>query len=263
MLLGWCNGCGQRQSLRATLARGLKHDDGSGCGHVEGGDGSGHRNAQQVVAGAADEIVQAVAFASENDYCVGREVVMVVTFGSALIESDAPDVVFFQLLKSANKVDDSGDTDVFGGSGGGFNGDGAKGRGTAFCDEDTIDARSVGSTEERAEVLWVFDSVEGEKQARFGAGQQVFEIEKLASADDGDNALVGRGVGQTGELFARFEAEADIVLTAGIDEALEALVMTFTGDADVVKAAATGAQSLLDGVQAVQNFHPSSINCRA
>ena len=215
-----------------------------------------------MVACAADEIVQAVALAPEDDDGVGREIVLVVTGGAALVETDAPDVVFFQLLKSADEVDDAGDADVFGGSGGGFDSDGAEGCGAALGDEDAVDSGGIGGAEERAEVLRVFDAVEREDQAGSGTGEEVFEVEEFAGADDGDDALMGRGMGEAGELFAGLEAETDVVLAAGVDDALEPLVVTLAGDADVVEFAAAGAQSLLDGMQAVQNLHASSINCR-
>src|ERR1700678_2792390 len=49
--------------LVAALAVGFIKDNGSGGGDVERAYAPGHGNTQQVVAGAADEIVQAVAFA--------------------------------------------------------------------------------------------------------------------------------------------------------------------------------------------------------
>ena len=249
MLFGWrgghglCVGLGLSLCLGlcAALACGLEHNDGSGRGYVQRRDGPGHGDAQQVVAGAADEVVQAVAFASEDDDGVGREVVLVVAGCAALVEADAPDVVLFELFQGADEVDDAGDADMLGGSGGGFDGDGAEGCGAALGDEDAVDAGCVGGTEERAEVLRVFDAVECEEQARGWIGirarEQVFEVEEFAGADDGDDALMGGGVGEAGELFFGLEAETDAVLAAGVDDALEALVVTVTGDADVVEAA--------------------------
>ena len=51
----------------AALAGGFVEDDGSCGGDVERTDAAGHGDAQQMVAGAADKIVQAGAFAAEDE----------------------------------------------------------------------------------------------------------------------------------------------------------------------------------------------------
>jgi hypothetical protein len=227
--------------LGAALACGLEHDDGSGGGYVEGGDGSGHGDAQQVVAGAADEVVKAVAFASKDDYGVGREIVLVVTGCAALVEAGDPDVLLLELFEGADEVDDAGDADVLGGSGGGFDGDGAEGGGATLSKDDSIDCGGVGGAEERAEVLGVFDAVEGEEEAGLRSGKKVFEVKELAGADYGHNSLMGMGFGQASELFFGLEAEADGVFAGCVYDFLEAPVVSGAGYAYVVELAAAGA----------------------
>ena len=61
-----------------ALAEGLVEHDGAGCGDVQRADAAGHGNAQQVVAGAADQIVQPGAFAAQNEDAVAGEVELVV-----------------------------------------------------------------------------------------------------------------------------------------------------------------------------------------
>lgn len=215
-----------------------------------------------MVTGAADEIVQPIALAAEDDYGVGREVVAVVSGWAALVEANAPDVLLFQLLEGTDEVDDASDADVLGGSGGGFDGDGTERGGAAFGEEDAVDSGGVCGAKERAKVLGVFDAVEREEEAGSflaGSGEEIFKVEELADADDGDNSLVGGGFGQAGELFFWLKAEADARFPTGVDDLLESLVMAVTGDADVVEPAAAGAQSLLDRVQPVQNLHLLSL----
>jgi hypothetical protein len=178
-----------------------------------------------VVAGAADEIVQAIAFASEDDYGIGREIVPVVTGSSALIEPYAPEVLLFELFEGADKVDHAGDADVFGGSGGGFHGGGADWGGAALGEEDAVDSGGIGSAEERAEILGVFDAVEGEQKAGFGSSEKVFEVEELARTNNGNNSLVAGGFGQPGELFFGLEAQADGLFAGCVDDFLQALVV--------------------------------------
>ena len=164
-----------------------------------------------------------------------------------------------ELLEGADEVGDAGDADVLGGSGGGL-GDGAgDGGGAALGEDDAVDTGSVGGAEEGAEVVGVFDAVEGEEEAvlavlRFG-GEEVFDGEELALADDGEDALMGVGAGEAGELVAGLDGDADFGGAAELDEAFEAFVAALAGYADVIELAGAGADGLLDWVEAVENFH--------
>ena len=121
-----------------------------------------------MVTGASREVVEALAFAAEDDDGVCGPVIGVVVDGAALVEADAPDVLLLELLEGADEIDDAGDAYVFGGAGGGFDGDGAKGRRTSLRENDTVDASSVSGAQERAEVLGIFDAVKGEQEAGVG-----------------------------------------------------------------------------------------------
>lgn len=259
--LGWGNGFGGR----AALAHGLVHDDGSGDGDVEGGDLSGHGDAEEVVAGLFDEVVEAGSLAAEDEDAVGAEVEVHVVGGAALVEAEDPDVVLLELLEGADEVGDAGDADVLGGSRGGF-GDGAgDGGGAALGEDDAVDTGSVGGAEEGAEVVWVFDAVECEEEVVLAVGfggEEVFDGEELALADDGEDALVGVGAGEAGELVAGLDGDADFGGSAELDEAFEAVVAALAGYADVIELAGTGADGLLNWVEAVENFHGSSLPAR-
>jgi len=90
-----------------------------------------------------------------------------------------------------------------------------------------------------------------------GAGrgvEEVFEGEELALAEEGDDALVGVGFDVAGELVARLGGDADVGLTAEVEDGLETRVaagFALACDADVVDLANAGADGLLDGVEAV------------
>jgi len=126
-----------------------------------------------VVAGAADEVVEASAFPAEDEDAVAGEVEAVVVLNAALgwigIEADGPDVAIFQILKGADEVDDAGDAEVLGSAGAGLYGGGGEGGGAALSEDDAVDAGAIGDAEERAEILGIFDAVEGEEEAG-GAG---------------------------------------------------------------------------------------------
>ena len=103
-----------------------------------------------MVAGALDEVVEAGAFAAEDEADVLLEVEVGVVGGAALVEAYDPDVLFLHGLEGAGDVDDLGDADVLAGSGGGFCGDGGEWRGAALGEDDAVDAGAVGGAEERA-----------------------------------------------------------------------------------------------------------------
>ena len=215
-----------------------------------------------MVAGFFDEVVEACAFAAEDEDGVGGEVVVGVVGGSALVESDDPNVGFLHLLEGADEVGDAGDADVFGGSGGGLGDGGGDGGGAALGEEDAVDSGAVGSADECSEVVRVFEAVKSEEEARVvRQGQEVFEGEELAFADHGEDALVGVGAGEAGELVAGFEGDTDFGGPGEGDDGLKAGVrlsvgsVTFPSYRDVVKLAGAGADGLLDGMEAVENFH--------
>jgi hypothetical protein len=264
---GFCGG-GFLGCWGSALAHGFVHDDGAGDGDVEGGDLSGHGDAEEVVAGFFDEVVETGAFATEDEDAVGLEVEVGVVGGAALIEAEDPDVFLLHLLEGADEVGDAGDANVLGGSGGGLGYGSGDGCGAALGDDDAVYSGAVGGAEESSEVVGVFHAIEGEEEAvlavLFG-GKEVFDGEEFTLADDGEDALMGVGAGEAGELIAGLDGDADASGAAEFDQALEAFVSTFAGDAYVIELAGTGADGLLDGVEAVQNFHPSilpSENCR-
>ncbi len=118
-----------------------------------------------MVAGAADEIVKACAFATENDDEIAGEIELVVVGRAAFIETDDPEIVALEIFKSADEVDDAGDAEMLGRAGAGFDGRGAEGSGTALGEEDAVDTGAIGNAKKSAEVLRVFDAVKGEDEA--------------------------------------------------------------------------------------------------
>jgi hypothetical protein len=92
-------------------------------------------------------------------------------------------------------------------------------------------------------------------RAGFGRQEKVFEGQELLRVDESHHALVGGGFGGEGQLLARLLADADAGLMAGFNEAGEAVVVALAGRQHVIEAAAAGAKRLLNGVQAIKNFH--------
>jgi hypothetical protein len=145
---------------------------------------------------------------------------------------------------------------MFGSTGGGFGYGSGDGGGAALGEEDTVDSGAVRCAEKGAEVVGVFDAVEGEEETGMaGQRDEVFYGEKLALADEAEDSLVGVGFGEASELVAWLEGDTDIACAGEGDEGLELGVSTLPGNGDVVEAAGSGADGLFDGVQAIKNFH--------
>jgi hypothetical protein len=149
---------------------------------------------------------------------------------------------------------------MFSGAGAGFDGHRADGGGAAFCEDDAVDAGAVGYTEKRAQVLRVFYAVKSEKEAaRALIGRvglvKVFNGEELRRANEGDDALMRRSLGELGQLLAGLVANGDTGLAAESDELIEPGILAFVGDQDVVKSATAGLDRFFDGMHAIENFH--------
>jgi hypothetical protein len=149
-----------------------------------------------MIAGAANEIVQACALAAKDENAVAGEVELVVIGGAALVETDDPEILALELFQGADKIDDAGDAQMFGGSGAGLHGDGAEGRSTALGKNNAVDACSVGYAEKRAQILWVFHAVQSEQEPGCAGGgggvgrKQVLNRERLLPMNVCDNSLM-------------------------------------------------------------------------
>jgi hypothetical protein len=217
-----------------------------------------------MVAGAAHQVMESGAFAAEDEDAVSGQVELVVIGVRdaivAGVKADDPQVLTLELFEGAHQIDHAGDAEVLGGAGAGFDGNGAEGSGTAFGEDDAVDAGSVGNAEESAEVLRIFNAVKGKNQAP-GAGlgevggEEVFNGEELLGADQGDNALVRGSFGEEGELLAGLDARADTGVAAKCNHMIEAGIVAFACQQDVVETAAAGLERFLHGMHSVQNFH--------
>ena len=208
-----------------------------------------------MVAGTADQIVQACAFSTEDNYHVGREVEAVVILCAALIEAYAPQAVFLQRFQRAHQIDDAGEAQMLGRARGGLDRNCAQGRGAALGDQNTIHSRSLGGAEQCAEVLGVFDTVQSKDETWLGPFEEVFDVQEIAFADDRDYTLVGCIGGEAGEGFPGFLTDFDSCFPTEGDNAREAFVMPLPSHADVVESPVSGPKRLLHGMEAKESFH--------
>jgi hypothetical protein len=247
----------------AALAEGFIEDDGTGGRDVEGADAAGHGDTQEVVAGAADKIMETGPLAAEDEDAVAGEVETVVVGLAALVEANDPQILALEVFKSADEVDDAGDAEMLSGAGAGLDGDRAEGRGATFGEHDSIDSSTVGHAQQGTEVLRVLNSIESQEQTRRARRSwegwervvEVFNGERFLGTDQGNDTLVGGGRGELGKLLAGLRADANARLTTGFHEAGEAVIVALARHYHLVKAPATGLEGLLDRMQAVENFH--------
>ncbi len=178
--------------------------------------------------------------------------------------------MFLELLKGADEIDDACDAKVLGGSGAGFDSDGAERSGAALGEEDAIDTRAIGDAKKSAEVLWVFDAIDREDEAGrgFACGgfigrgiglEKVLDGEEFLRADERDDTLVRGCIGGEGELLARLLADANACVAALGNDAVKTIVVALARDEHVVKAAAAGLECFRHRMQAVENFHEISL----
>jgi hypothetical protein len=246
----------------AALAEGFKEHDSSGGGDVERADAAAHGNAEQVVAGAADEVVESGSLAAQNQDAVAGEVELVVIAGAALVKTDDPDVLIFKFFEGADEIDDAGDAQVLGCASAGLYGDRAERSRSPLGKHDAVDASAIGHAQQSAEILRVFHTVEGQQQARDSRllrREEVFDGEKLLRVDQGYYALVSWGLGELSQLLARLLADAHAGVAAEGDEALDAGILAFAGHKNVIKTAASGLEGFFDRMQPVENFHVVSV----
>jgi hypothetical protein len=211
-----------------------------------------------VVAGLLDEVVEARAFATEDENAIGGEIEVGVVGGTTLVESDDPDVSFLHLLEGADEIGDSGDTNVFGGPGRGFGYGGGNGGAATLREENAVDSGSIGRSEEGPEIVGVFDAVERKEEAGPAScigNEEVFDGEECPLTKVGDNALVRLGFGDAGELVARLDSDADAGGAGEGGEAIKLCIAALAGDGDAVEPTGAGPDGLFNGVEAIKNFH--------
>jgi hypothetical protein len=219
----------------AALTRSFIEHDGSGSRYVQRTDAARHRNAQKVVAGSADEVVETGAFAAKNQNAVAGEVELVVVGGAAFVEADDPEVPPFELFQSADQVHNARDAKVFGGSCTCLYRRRAQRRRAALGEDDAIDSGAIGDAQQGAEVLRIFDAIESQQKAGC-AGlvcsgfKHIFKSKKLLRAYNSDHTLVRGGSGQLGEMLAWLLADANTGLETISNQAGEPVVVALAGD---------------------------------
>ena len=245
----------------AALAGGFVENDGSGGGDVERADAAGHGNAQQMVAGAADEIVQTGALAAEDEDEIAGEVELVVVGCAAFVETDDPEIVALEIFEGADEVDDAGDAQMLGGAGAGLDGDGAQRGGAALGEDDAVDAGAIGDAQKSAEILRIFNAIESEQEAS-GRGllpdraRRDLRWREIPAGERARRRPDGRGSWRRAVNCSRDSWRTRTPASRHwATRRSRRSILALAGDQNVIEAAAAGLESFLNRMQAVENFH--------
>jgi hypothetical protein len=160
-----------------------------------------------MITSAAHEVVEAGALTAEDDDEIAREIELVVVTLPMFVESDDPEILLFEILKGADEVDDAGDAKMLGRSGTGFDGHRTEGRGSALRDNDAVNTGTIGNAEERAKILRIFDTIDGENETSGGRVSreghvEVFDGQEFLGTDERYYSLVGWSLGSERQLVA-------------------------------------------------------------
>ena len=216
-----------------------------------------------MVAGSAYEIVQPGALPAQHDHAVPSHIELVVFRGSALVQPDDPQIVPLQVFEGTHQVDYAGDAQMLGCPGAGLHSGGAQ-RGRAPLGENhAIHPGAVRYTQQRAQILGIFHSIQRQQQPCPSRGTQrleeILNVQEFLRAHGRENALVGRGSRHLRKLFARLLANPNPRLAARGDQASEAVVVAFARHHHVIKSPPPGTQRLFHRVHAVEDFHTNSV----
>jgi hypothetical protein len=110
----------------------------------------------------------------------------------------------------------------------------------------------MSGTDDRAEVVGVFDAVEEDKEA--GIGEDVVERSVVSGGGESDNTLMGKAFDHAVEGFAGFEADWDAAFTTDVDDLLETGSGGAFDEVDAVEWAG-GTERLADGVDTGERKH--------
>ena len=216
-----------------------------------------------MVAGPANQVVQAGAFAAQDQDAVPGEIEAVVVGRTSLIESNDPDVLLLQFFECPDQVHNPRNPQVFRRARAGLQSHWAERGGAPLREDDTIDTGSIRNAEQRTEVLRIFYAVQCHKKARLRrirSREQVLDRKKLLRLHKGDNALVCIGSGKLREMLTRLLPHSDAGVTAVGDQPGEPVIVALGGDQDMIEAAMSGPEGLCDRVHAVKNIHECSVD---
>jgi hypothetical protein len=207
-----------------------------------------------MIAGLFDQVVQACAFAPEDEDAIDGEIEVGVIGRSSFVQADDPDVGLLHLLESADEIGHACDPNVFGGSGRGLGYGRGDGCTAPFRQQDAANPSAFGSSKESSKVVRVFKTVQSEEEfweARGGREQKILDGEEGSFAKIGYDTLMGVGFGEPGELISRLCRDADSCGTGERGEALQLCVATLASDGDAVEPTGSGANGFFDGMEAV------------
>ena len=181
----------------------------------------------------------------------------VVGLRPAFVQPNRPNVAFLEFVERARNIGDSSNRDVLRSTGGSLHrGTGQSSR-AAFRDDDPIRARAIGGSNQRSQIMRVFNAVENDQEAVVAMPllQQRIDVGVLLAAGNGDDALVRVRIGYAVKLFTRQETHRHSTGATIVNEPLHPLIVPLACDADVLEASRARLECFTHRMNAVDNHH--------
>ena len=195
---------------------------------------------------------EALAFAAHDDHDRAAQVGLTGRQRSVGVRADDPQASDVQVGQGLGQVFDRHEQQVLDGAGRGLDGGRRERRLAADRVDDAVDARGLGRSQQRAEVLRILERIEHEDERRLGpldrSGQDVVEAGELAAIGDQGDPLVAVEAGQRGQRPAFDLDDRDAQVGGVQDELLERLAAL--RDDEQADRLAVGDERLLDRVAA-------------
>jgi len=154
-----------------------------------------------VIAGLLHQIVQPGALSPQHQNAIRPEVKLGVIGRSAFVEPQHPDILLLHLLKRANEVRNPGNPHMLRSPGRCLgHGRGHRSR-SPFRKDHTVDARAIGGSQQRSQVVGVLDAIESEKEPVLSClawSQQILNPQESPLPNDRQHALMGIRPGKPG-----------------------------------------------------------------
>ncbi len=200
---------------------------------VERGDLASHRYTDEEVAVFLDVLMQAFAFATQDEDSGTCIVDAVVGRGAALVKAVYPEAPFPEPLQGLPDIGHAHDGQVFYGSGGSFGHRFGKPNGAALRDDDRGGAGCVRGSYDSAEIVRIFDAVEHDNQ--LGIRGDIFQLPVRLIGAKGDDSLMNSALGSPVKRVARLEPNRDAGESGKVHDLLKARTTSTASDQDTIQ----------------------------
>ncbi len=196
--------------------------------------------------------MQSAALAAEHDGRGGGQLDAIVCVLAAFVQAVDPIAALLQVFERVPNVHHAHDRQIGQRAGGSARDGFRKPDGAAFRNHDGGCAGCVRGTNDRAEIMRIFDAVEDDMQSTARGG--FIEGRVFFSGAESNDSLMGGAASGAIELIAGLESHGNFAFAAEIDNFLNPGRSRAPGDHDIVEGS-PGPESLPDGMDSRERRH--------